>query len=87
MLRPDLPLIHDEEGPAVPLGLPLVIDAHVHVFPHEIFAAVHNWFEEHAWRVRYPLTTSEVFEYLLARAASPMSLRFNMPTNRESRQR
>ncbi len=70
MLRPDLPLIHDEEGPAVPLGLPLVIDAHVHVFPHEIFAAVRNWFEEHAWRVRYPLKTSEVFEYLLARGVA-----------------
>jgi predicted TIM-barrel fold metal-dependent hydrolase len=59
-------MIDDEEGPAVPQGLPAVVDAHVHVFPSEIFAAVRNWFDEHAWRMRYQLKTSEVFEFLLS---------------------
>lgn len=66
MLTPNLPSIDDREGAAVPDGLPAVVDAHVHIFPREIFAAVHGWFDEHAWRIRYRLRTSEVFEFLLA---------------------
>lgn len=67
MLRPNLPSIDDEEGTAVPPGFPAVVDAHVHIFPHDVFSAVRHWFDEHAWRIRYPLRTSEVFEFLLAR--------------------
>jgi len=26
-----------------------IIDSHVHVFPPKLFAALKNWFEEHAW--------------------------------------
>jgi hypothetical protein len=52
MLKPNLPLIDDEEGAAVPQGFPMVVDAHVHVFPSEIFAAIRNWFDEHAWRIQ-----------------------------------
>jgi len=66
MLKPNLPSIHDEEGAAVPEGLPMVVDAHVHIFPHEIFAAIRHWFDEHAWRIRYQLTTCEVFDFLLS---------------------
>jgi len=46
MLAPNLPLIDDEEGAAVPQGFPKVVDAHGHVFPREIFAALRNWFDE-----------------------------------------
>jgi predicted TIM-barrel fold metal-dependent hydrolase len=70
MLRPNLPLIDDEEGATVPQRLPMVVDAHVHVFPREIFAAVRNWFDEHAWRMRYELKTSRVFEFLLSRGVA-----------------
>lgn len=70
MLRSNLPLIDDEEGAAVPQRLPMVVDAHVHVFPREIFAAVRNWFDEHAWRMRYELKTSQVFEFLLSRGVA-----------------
>jgi len=66
MLTPNLPSIDDEEGAAVPDGLPAVVDAHVHIFPREIFAAIHGWFDEHAWRIRYRLATSEVFDFLLS---------------------
>lgn len=66
MLTPKLPSIDDEEGSAVPDGLPAVVDAHVHIFPSEIFAAIHGWFDEHAWRIRYRLATSEVLDFLLS---------------------
>lgn len=67
MLKSNLPQLDDEEGAAVPQGLPMVVDAHVHVFPREIFSAIRNWFDEHAWRIRYQLKTAEVFEFLLSR--------------------
>lgn len=66
MLTPHMPSIDDEEGAAVPGGLPEVVDAHVHVFPRETFEAIRHWFDEHAWRIRYQLTTTEVFDFLLS---------------------
>ena len=66
MLKPNLPLIHDEEGASVPKGLPMVVDAHVHIFPHDIFAAIRHWFDENAWQIRYQLTTSKVFDFMLS---------------------
>jgi hypothetical protein len=70
MLKPDLPSCGDEEGAAVPSGLPLVIDTHVHVFPRALFSAVWRWFDQNAWRMRYRLTTSRVFDFLLANGVS-----------------
>lgn len=66
MLTPNLPSIDDEEGAAVPQGFPAVVDAHVHIFPREIFAAVRSWFDEHAWRIRYRMATSEALNFLLS---------------------
>jgi uncharacterized protein len=66
MLRPNLPSINDEEGAAIPEGLPMVVDAHVHVFPRDIFSAIWQWFDENAWRIRYQLTTSQVFDFMLS---------------------
>lgn len=66
MLKPNLPMIHDEEGACVPTGLPMVVDAHVHIFPHDIFSAIRHWFDENAWRIRYQLTTSKVFDFMLS---------------------
>jgi len=34
MLRPNLPAIDDKEGVTVLEGLPIVVDAHVHIFPN-----------------------------------------------------
>ena len=67
MLRPNLPSINDKEGSAVPTGLPEVVDAHVHIFPHDIFPAIWQWFDEHAWHIRYQLRTSQIFDFLLSR--------------------
>ena len=67
MLSPDLPYLADREGDTIPAGLPTVIDAHVHVFPGKIFQAVRQWFDQHAWRIRYQLTTAQIFDFLLSR--------------------
>lgn len=70
MLRPNLPAINDKEDMAVPEGLPIVVDAHVHIFPSNIFSAIWQWFDENAWPIRYRLTTSRVLDYLLSRGVN-----------------
>lgn len=67
MLNAGLPSFDDEEEAKVPDDLPGVIDAHVHIFPRSIFAAIREWFDENAWHIRYELTSSEIFEFLLSR--------------------
>ncbi len=66
MLKPNMPSFNDLEGETVPAGLPAVIDAHVHIFPRSIFAAVWQWFEENAWRIRYQIPSDQVLEFLPA---------------------
>jgi predicted TIM-barrel fold metal-dependent hydrolase len=63
----ELPLLSDAEGERVPSALPPIIDAHVHLFPDRIFAAIRHWFEQHAWPIRYSLKTPAVIEFLLSR--------------------
>jgi predicted TIM-barrel fold metal-dependent hydrolase len=70
MLRPKLPAIDDKEGERVPEGLPRVVDAHVHIFPRNIFSAIWAWFDENAWPIRYQLTASQALGYLLNRGVS-----------------
>ena len=65
--RPPMPALNDPEGPALPAGLPPVIDAHVHLFPPALFAALWRWFETHGWPVRYPLQADAVVRFLLDR--------------------
>ena len=67
MLRPNLPAIDDKEGVTVPDELPIVVDAHVHIFPDNIFSAIWQWFDENAWPIRYRLTSSRVLGHLLSR--------------------
>ena len=66
MLRQNMRSINDPEGSNVPAGLPPVIDAHVHIFPRRIFSSIRKWFDENAWHIRYQLTSSEIFEFLLS---------------------
>lgn len=70
MLRSNLTVINDGEGVTVPTGLPPVVDAHVHVFPHDIFSAIWKWFDAFAWPIRYQLRTSQIFEFLLSRGVT-----------------
>jgi len=44
-----------------------VLDAHVHVFPPALFAAVRRWIGEHAWEIRYPFDAEAVDAFLTAR--------------------
>jgi len=67
MLRPKLPSLNDKEGLSVPTGLPIVFDAHVHIFPKGIFSAIWKWFDAHAWHIRYQLSTTQIFDFLLSR--------------------
>jgi predicted TIM-barrel fold metal-dependent hydrolase len=62
-----LPGLDDAAGHAVPAGLPPVIDAHVHLFPDRVFAAIYRWFDRHGWPIRYRLTAPEVVAFLRAR--------------------
>lgn len=73
LARP-LPALGDEEGPRLPESLPPVVDAHVHVFPERMFAAIWRWFEAHGWPVRYRLHAREVMEFLLSRGVQHLVL-------------
>jgi len=70
MLRPNLPTFDDRENNTIPGGIPKVIDAHIHIFPTHIFNAIRRWFDENAWHIRYQLSTSEVFDFLLSHGVS-----------------
>ncbi len=67
MLAVPLAGLDDQEGDRVPDELPPVIDAHVHLFPDRLFAALRAWFVKHAWPVRYPLDAVQTIEFLLSR--------------------
>ncbi len=53
----------------MPPGL-TVFDAHVHLFPARIQAAIWQWFDAHAWPIRYRLHAESVVEFLLARGVT-----------------
>jgi len=67
LLQTPLPALHDTEGERVPPSLPPVIDAHVHIFPAGLYAAIWRWFEAYGWPIRYKLTAAEVIDFLLSR--------------------
>jgi predicted TIM-barrel fold metal-dependent hydrolase len=62
-----MPSVNDQEDSKVPAGLPPLIDAHVHIFPSSIFSSIRKWFDENAWHIRYQMTSSQIFEFLLSR--------------------
>ncbi|MEO6323420.1 MAG: amidohydrolase family protein [Thermoanaerobaculia bacterium] len=70
--RPILPLpaLNDAEGDRIPDGLPPIVDAHVHLFPDRLFAAVWGWFDAYGWPIRYKLPTPRVIDFLLSRGIS-----------------
>jgi len=59
--------LKDEEGARVPIGLPPVIDAHVHLFPDRVFEAVWRWFDRYGWPILYKLHSPKVLNFLFAR--------------------
>ena len=61
-----MPFSEDLEGQKIPAGLPPIIDAHVHIFPHSIFSSIRKWFEDNAWPIRYQMASSRAIEFLLS---------------------
>ena len=66
MLKPRMPFFQNQEGQEVPSDFPPVIDAHVHIFPQDLFASIWKWFDDNAWHIRYQLNSSRIFEFLLS---------------------
>ena len=67
-----LPLaaLNDEEGPRLPLLLPPVVDAHVHLFPDAMFEAIWKWFDTYGWPIRYKLKTPQTLDFLFSRGVT-----------------
>lgn len=65
-----LPAVNDREGPHLPLTLPPVVDAHIHLFPDAMFDAIWKWFDTYGWPVRYKLKTPQALEFLFSRGVS-----------------
>jgi hypothetical protein len=65
-----LPALDDAEGAALPASLPPVIDAHVHLFPDRVFAAIWRWFDAHGWPIRHKLHSPRVLDFLFSRGVS-----------------
>ena len=70
LLQTPLPALNDPEGAHVPESLPDVIDAHVHLFPDNLFESIWQWFEKYGWPIRYQLRSPEIIEFLLSRGVS-----------------
>lgn len=70
MLNTPLPAILDTEGDALPQNLPPIIDAHVHLFPDELFKAVWQWFEIHGWPIRHKIGSEAILSFLFERGVS-----------------
>ena len=67
MLRPEPLTIDDVEDVSLPPELDGidVVDAHVHLFPPALFAALHRWFDTHAWPIRYRMESEQLVDHLL----------------------
>lgn len=62
--------MNDPEGQWVPPSAPRVIDAHVHIFPDDMFQAIWKWFDQYAWPVRYRMSANELAQFLLKHGVS-----------------
>jgi predicted TIM-barrel fold metal-dependent hydrolase len=67
LLGAPLPSLNDEEGYWVPDGLPFLVDAHVHLFPAELFKAIWQWFAQFGWPIRYQMKSDILIRFLLSK--------------------
>jgi len=70
MLNTPLPALQDDEGVSVPGDFPPVVDAHVHLFPDDLFRSVWRWFDTFGWPIRYKLPAEEVVRFLASKGVS-----------------
>jgi len=66
LLNAPLPTVGDSEGAYIPDSLPMVVDAHVHLFPDFLFTPVWQWFEKFGWPIRYQLSAENIIEFLIS---------------------
>jgi predicted TIM-barrel fold metal-dependent hydrolase len=66
-LNAPLPAIDEPGGQRVPAGMPLIVDAHVHLFPDDLFAAIWQWFDRYGWPIRYRMSSERIIEFLKSR--------------------
>ncbi len=64
MLNTPLPAIDEPEGDYVPLRQTFIVDAHVHLFPNNLFTPIRQWFEIHGWPIRYQLSSEDIIQFL-----------------------
>jgi predicted TIM-barrel fold metal-dependent hydrolase len=48
----------------------MIVDAHVHLFPERVFAAIWRWFDKHAWNIQYRMRAEEVVQFLVERGVA-----------------
>jgi predicted TIM-barrel fold metal-dependent hydrolase len=70
LLQAPLAALDDLENDHVPAALPAVIDAHVHLFPDNLFASIRQWFKKFGWPIRYRFGSPEAIDFLLSRGVS-----------------
>jgi predicted TIM-barrel fold metal-dependent hydrolase len=70
MLQTPLPMLDDREGHCLPKSFPKVIDAHVHLFPDNLFTSIWQWFEKFGWPIRYKLSSAKAVEFLISHGVS-----------------
>jgi predicted TIM-barrel fold metal-dependent hydrolase len=66
MLDTPLAPIDESEGEFVPVQVPFIVDAHVHLFPNDLFAPIRQWFENFGWPIRYKLSSEEIIDFLVS---------------------
>ncbi|MDJ0819543.1 MAG: amidohydrolase family protein [Desulfobacterales bacterium] len=64
MLNTPLPAIDEPEGDYVPIRQSYIVDAHVHLFPNNLFTPIRQWFEIHGWPIRYQLSSEDIIQFL-----------------------
>lgn len=47
-----------------------IIDAHVHIFPPRVFAAIWRWFDQNAWSIRYRLEAEQIDAFFAERGVN-----------------
>src|SRR5262249_23013306 len=70
LLAAPMAALDDEEGARIPPDLPEVIDAHVHLFSDGVARAIQEWFDRHAWPIRYRQPAAALTDFLHDRGIS-----------------
>ncbi len=67
MLKNKLSAVNDPEGAGLPEYFPFTLDAHVHIFPENIFRSVWKWFDKYGYPIRYRFDTPKLLHFLLSK--------------------